>query len=85
MGHLARLLEEATIATVIMAIQAFRPRMEVMKLPRVLFTPYLLGRPVGAPGDDEGQRAAVKTALDLLSQANGGGTIAEFAGQYRPV
>jgi hypothetical protein len=59
--------------------------MEAMKLPRVLFTPYLLGRPVGAPGDDEGQRAAVKTALDLLSQAKGGETIAEFAGQYCPM
>jgi hypothetical protein len=84
-GHLARLLEEGGVATVIIAVQAFRPRMEVMRLPRILYTPYLLGRPVGAPGDAEGQRAAVKTALDLLSQAKGGGTIAEFAGQYRPV
>jgi hypothetical protein len=84
-GHLARLLEEAGIATVIIAVQAFRSRMEPMRLPRVLYTPYPMGRPVGAPGDVDGQRAAVERALDLLSQARNGGTTVEFGGQYRPI
>ena len=83
-GHLARLLEEAKIATVIIAVQAFRPRMEPMQLPRVLFTPYPKGRPVGAPGDVDSQRAVVEMALGLLSQARGGGTMTEFTGRYRP-
>jgi hypothetical protein len=84
-GHLARLLEKAEIATVIIAVKAFRPRMEPMQLPRVLFTPYPMGRPVGAPGDVDSQRVAVEMALDLLSQARGGGTMTEFEGQYRPM
>jgi hypothetical protein len=48
-GHVARLLEEAGIATVIIAIRAFRDRLEAMTPARLLLTPHLLGQPLGSP------------------------------------
>lgn len=74
-GHLARLLEEAGIATVILASIVFRPRLEAMSPPRVLFTQNVMGRTVGPPGDAERQREAVLAALQLLEHAREGGTI----------
>ena len=79
-GHVARLLEAAGIATVVIAVRAFRPRLEVMTLPRVMLTPHLMGRPLGAPGDREEQRAIVLAALNLLEKAEQGGTYVEFPG-----
>ena len=84
-GHVARLLEEAEIPTVIIAARAFRPRMEVMQLPRLLLTPHLMGRPLGAPGDINRQRETILAALDLLQNAKRGGTIVELPGEYQPV
>ncbi len=84
-GHVARLLEQAGIPTVIIAARPFRPRLEGMQLPRLLLTPHLLGRPVGAPGDKAGQRKTVLAALELLEKAEGGGTIVELPGRYRPM
>ena len=66
----------------IIGIRAFRPRMEVMSLPRVLVTPHLMGRTLGAPGDRDRQRATVLTALELLEEAEKGGTFVELAGSY---
>ena len=83
-GHLARLLEEAGVPTVIVAVRAFRPRLEVMALPRVLITPYLMGRPMGAPGDVEGQRTTILAALELLERAEKVGAIVELSGVYDP-
>ena len=74
-GHVARLLEEAGIATVIIASRAFEKRMRMMTLPRVLLTPYLIGRPVGPPGDRNRQRVTVMAALDLLDNARQTGTV----------
>lgn len=84
MGHVARLLEEAGIPTVIIAIRAFRRRLEMMTPPRALITPHLMGRPLGAPGDHERQRATILAALDLLESAKQAGTIVDLPGQYRP-
>lgn len=77
-GHVARLLEEAGIATVIIAVRAFRDQLEAMTLPRVILTPHLMGRPLGAPGDAIKQRATILAALDLLENAKRGGTIVEL-------
>jgi len=74
-GHVARLLETAGIATVIIASRAFEKRMRMMSLPRVLLTPYLIGRPVGPPGKPERQRATVLAALELLESAKQGKTV----------
>jgi hypothetical protein len=81
-GHVARQLEAGGIATVIIGIRAFRPQMEVMTLPRVLVTPHLMGRPVGAPGDRDRQRVAVVAALKLLEGAERAGTFVELPGVY---
>jgi len=81
-GHVARLLEEAGISTVIIAARAFRPRLEVMTLPRLLLTPHLMGRPLGPPGDCERQRATILAALALLESATEAGTIVELEGTY---
>lgn len=75
MGHIARLLEEAGIPTVIIGIDAFRQVLEAMSLPRLVVTQSILGRPVGIPGDKEGQRAVLQVALDLLEMAEQGGAI----------
>jgi hypothetical protein len=78
-GHIARLLEDAGIATVIIAVKAFLPRMKAMTLPRVLLTPHLLGRPIGPPNDNVTQRAVLEAALELLATADGPGAILEFS------
>ena len=77
-GHLARILEAAGIATVVIGIEAFRARLEAMKLPRLLVTPYLLGRTLGVPNDKEGQLKVVRAALKLLDEARAGGTVVKL-------
>ena len=68
----------------IVAVRAFRPRLEAMALPRVLITPHLMGRPLGLPGDAEGQRETILAALELLERAERGGTMLELPGVYDP-
>ena len=79
-GHLARLIEEAGIPSVIIAVRAFRSRFEEMQVARALITLYIMGRPLGFPGDIEGQRAILLAGLDLLENAKSGGTILDYAG-----
>lgn len=74
-GHVARLVEEAGIPTVVVASQIFTGQLEAMHLPRVLLTPYLLGRPLGRPFDRAAQMDAVKKGLSLLETANASGTV----------
>ena len=82
-GHVARLLEEAGIATVIIAADPFRPRLEVLALPRLLLTPHPMGRVLGAPGDVARQTEVLRTALRLLDEAEQGQTIVTMPGHYR--
>jgi len=72
-------LEEAGIATVIIAVRSFLGRLEPLVLPRVLLTPYLLGRPVGLPGEKEQQLATLRAGLNLLETAREGSTIEEYS------
>lgn len=65
-GHVARLLEEEGIPTVIVAAGAFRDRLEAMEVPRLLPTPHWMGRPLGPPGEAGTQRETLRRALDLL-------------------
>jgi len=67
-GHVARLLEEAGIATVIIAAEAFKDRLDAMRPPRLLTTPHWMGRPLGRPGAAATQRATLLAALDLLEK-----------------
>ena len=77
-GHIARLLEAAGTPTVIVAVRSFRKRLEMMTVPRALLTPYLMGRPIGRPGDREEQKRVLQAALQLLETADQGGTIVDL-------
>lgn len=83
MGHLARLFEDAGIATVIIGIRAFMDRLIGMTVPRALVTPYPMGRTLGAPNRPEMQRLALLAGLKLLERAERVGTIEELSGEYR--
>ncbi len=58
--------EEAGIATVIIAAETFRDRLEALKVPRLLSTPFWMGRPLGRAGDGETQRRTLLAALEPL-------------------
>ena len=78
-------MEAAGISTVILAARAFRDHLAKMTLPRVVTTPYPMGRPLGAPGDHHSQRESILTALDLLENAQQAGTILDLTGSYTPM
>jgi hypothetical protein len=63
------LLEAAGMATVVIAAAAFRERLTAMSLPRLVTTPYLMGRPLGMPRNRNQQRTTLVAALDLLARA----------------
>jgi hypothetical protein len=63
------LLEAAGIATVVIAVAAFQDRLAAMRLPRLVVTPYLMGRPLGMPDRQGQQRATLTAALNLLERA----------------
>gem|GEM_PF-367889 len=82
-GHTARILEEAGIATVCVYIRAFAHLARRIKPPRVLLTRHILGRTIGAPGDVERQTEVVEAALDLLATATAPNTVRELPAGYR--
>ena len=69
-GHVSRAFETAGIATVIIASKAFRAKLETMSLSRVVLTSNIMGRPIGIPGDVDGQNIVLQAALDLLDSAS---------------
>lgn len=77
-GHIARYLEENGIATVVIAVKSFEPRMRMMSLPRVLLTPHLLGRPMGSPGDIATQTRILEHAFRLFETSRENGTIVDY-------
>ncbi|NOX33305.1 MAG: hypothetical protein GXP56_06150 [Deltaproteobacteria bacterium] len=77
-GHVARALEEAKIATVIVAVKSFEARMRMMSLPRVLLTPQLMGRPIGGPFDEKLQVKIIKAAIQLLETADRNGIVQDY-------
>ena len=79
-GHIARLLEEGGIPTVVIAVRAFKARLEMMTLPRLLLTPHPMGRPLGPPGDRKRQMETLRAALSLLERAEKGGTTLDLPG-----
>lgn len=83
MGHVARVLEAGGISTIIIGIQAFRPQLEAMFLPRVLVTPHLMGRTLGPPGDRDHQKNTILAGLGLLASAENPGTMVELPGRYQ--
>lgn len=73
------------MATVVVGVRAFEARLRAMGLARVILTPHVMGRPLGAPGDTTRQRATLLAALRLLEHATRLGTVVEMPGRYRPV
>ena len=68
-GHVARILEENGIATVVIAVEAFKETLASMSLPRVLITHFPMGRPIGFPGRSNQHMRVIKEALNLLTEA----------------
>ena len=67
--------------TVSVYVKSFGHIPELMGLSRSVITQHPMGRPLGAPGDGERQRAVIDMALGLL--ANAEQTIQEFPEPYR--
>jgi len=82
-GHVARALEEAGIATTTIMVEAFRHRAEELMIPRTLITRFPMGRPIGAPNDVERHLDVIRWSLDLLDTASEPGTIVAYPHPYR--
>ena len=75
MGLIARVLEEAGIATVCLVMR--REVAENVKPPRALFVKFPFGAPLGPAGDVETQRGVILEALSALTSATEPGTIVD--------
>ena len=76
MGLVARVIEEAGIPTVILSmIPAYQPSVGA---PRVAAISHPFGRPFGAVGDAETQRAVLRAALRVLETARTPGEVAHL-------
>lgn len=69
MGALSRWIEEEGIATT--QISLVREHTAAMRPPRALWVPFILGRPLGVPGDPSFQRRALLATLQLLEAESG--------------
>ena len=69
MGGLGHYLEAAGLPTT--QISLIREHTQTIKPPRALWVPFDLGRPFGAPGDDEFQTGVLRRVLRLLTASAG--------------
>ena len=63
MGGLGHFLEDEGVPTV--QISLIREHTEIIKPPRALWVPFMLGRPLGVPDDGEFQKRVLRSALAL--------------------
>jgi D-proline reductase (dithiol) PrdB len=83
-SQVARGLEEAGIPTVVNYLDIYRRwAMERLMMPRVVFSPFFLGRLFGAPFDVERQRQMVEHCVSLLADAAEPGATASPALEWR--
>jgi len=68
-GVLAHYLERDGISTT--QISLIRKHTEIIRPPRALWVPFVLGRPLGAPGNPEFQHRVLRAALELLNAPKG--------------
>ena len=66
---MAHMLEERGFPTTVLALVL--PQVEKTRPPRALMTPFMLGRPLGEPGDSDFQRRVLLQALRLLERTDG--------------
>lgn len=83
-GHVARALEEEGIPTVVIAIEAFEETLLSMSVPRLVTTPFPLGRPLGFPGNKIQQQRVIQEGLDLLENADSNATVRSLDESYLP-
>ena len=69
MSALGHYFERAGVPTVVISL--VREHSERIRPPRTLWTPFELGRPLGAPGDAAFQRRVLLAALETLSEIPG--------------
>ncbi len=69
MGAVGHYLEQEGIPTT--QISLVREHTEVIRPPRALWVPFMMGRPLGAPNAPEFQRAVLLAALRLLEEPSG--------------
>ncbi|MBT5266281.1 MAG: hypothetical protein HOL85_15695 [Rhodospirillaceae bacterium] len=69
MGGLGHFLEDEGLPTV--QISLVREHTEQIQPPRALWVPFILGRPLGVPGDPEFQKRVLRAALNLLEAPSG--------------
>jgi D-proline reductase (dithiol) PrdB len=74
-GLIARVLEEAGIATVCIVMR--REVAENVKPPRTLFVKFPFGAPLGPAGDAQTQRGVILEALSVLVNATEPGAIVD--------
>lgn len=77
MSALAHLIEQRGIATTSLGI--IRVHMEKVRVPRGLWVPFELGRPLGEPEDAAFQRRVVLAALSLLERPDGPVILEDYA------
>jgi len=68
-GHVARAIEAVGIPTVSIYIESFQPDAQLLKPPRILITPNVMGRPLGLPYRRDQQLAIIRAGLHLLETA----------------
>jgi hypothetical protein len=76
-------LEAAGIPTVTIAIAAFAAKLTAMQLPRLLLTPFPMGRPLGAPHDHKRQLDVLQTGLSVLETAVTAPTVVHYPHPFR--
>jgi hypothetical protein len=69
--------------TVVIALATFAERLTPMQVPRLLLTPFLMGRPLGAPHDGERQLDVLRMGLRLLETAASAPTVVHYPYPFR--
>jgi D-proline reductase (dithiol) PrdB len=75
-GLVQRVLEASGIPTVALSMIPDLPR--AVGVPRLAGISYPMGRPLGRPHDADGQRAVLRSMLELLATAPGPDTYVEL-------
>jgi hypothetical protein len=75
-GLVARVLEKRGIPTV--ALSMIPDLTRAVGVPRLAGISYPMGRPLGRPHDADGQRAVLRSMLELLATARASDTYAEL-------
>ena len=76
MGLVQRVLEASGIPTV--ALSMIPDLTRAVGVPRLAGISYPMGRPLGRPGDADGQRTVLRSLLEILTTAPGPDTYVEL-------